>query len=227
MITTVIFDLDDTLYNEIDYCKSGFRAVADYLHEKNQNIPAKQVCQALWAQFEQGNHSRIFNAGLDELGIEYNANFIKELVQIYRNHHPCITLPEQSKEILEQLKEKYTLALLSDGFLPAQQLKVQALDIESYFSAIVYTEQLGREFWKPSPVGYQKILDSLNIEAEQAVYVSDNPAKDFIAPNKLGMTSIQLKNANGVHQNTPQTADASPKHIINSLNELPDLLEKL
>jgi FMN phosphatase YigB (HAD superfamily) len=31
MITTVIFDLDDTLYDEIDYCKSGFMAVAEFL----------------------------------------------------------------------------------------------------------------------------------------------------------------------------------------------------
>jgi len=36
-----------------------------------------------------------------------------------------------------------------------------------------------------------------------------------------------VKNAAGVHQNTPQTADAAPKHTITSLNELPDLLEKL
>ena len=31
MITTVVFDLDDTLYDEIEYCKCGFTAVSKFL----------------------------------------------------------------------------------------------------------------------------------------------------------------------------------------------------
>ncbi|MBN1796540.1 MAG: HAD family hydrolase [Sedimentisphaerales bacterium] len=227
MITTVIFDLDDTLYNEIDYCMSGLRAVAAYLHKTNQNIPAEQIYRALWNQFQKGNRTEIFNAALEELYIDYDEQFIKELVQVYRNHKPDIKLPEESLQILEKLKSLYTLALLSDGFLPAQKLKVQVLGIEKYFKKIIYTEQFGRQFWKPSTKGFEKLIKELNIKAQQAVYVSDNPAKDFIAPNKLGIVSIQLKNTLGVHKNTPQIPEARPKHIINRLNELEDLLQKL
>jgi putative hydrolase of the HAD superfamily len=227
MIKTIIFDLDDTLYNEIDYCRSGFRAVADFLNEKNPKVGSEQIFNELWRQFEKGNHSQTFNTAMVELRISYDIDLIKELVHIYREHNPDITLPQESKEVLETLKDKYTLALLSDGFLPAQKLKVQSLRIGAYFSVMVFTEELGRQYWKPSPVGYQKILDTLKIEASQAVYVSDNPAKDFLAPNQLGMTSIQLLNPDGVHKNEPETEDAAAKHKINSLTELLALLEKL
>ena len=37
MITTVVFDLDDTLYDEIEYIKSGFTAVAEFLAEPPEN----------------------------------------------------------------------------------------------------------------------------------------------------------------------------------------------
>jgi putative hydrolase of the HAD superfamily len=227
MVTTVIFDLDDTLYNEIDYCKSGFRAVADYLHKSNQNITTEQIYRALWNQFQKGNRTQVFDDALEELYIDYDEQLIEELVQVYRSHKPDIKLPEESKRILEKLKSRYTLALLSDGFLPAQKLKVQALGIEKYFKKIIYTEQLGRQFWKPSTVGFEKLLKELNIKAQEAAYISDNPAKDFIAPNQLGIVSIQLKNTSGVHKNIAQTPEAKPKHTINSLKELPDLLQKL
>jgi len=227
MITTVIFDLDDTLYDEIDYCKSGFRAVAEYLHEKKQKITPEQIYQTLWNQFEKGNRTQTFNTALDELGISYDKQFILQLVQTYRNHKPDIKLPELSLNTLEQLKSKYTLALLTDGFLPAQKLKVQALSIEKYFSEIIYTEELGREFWKPSAFGFEKLLDTLNTPVHQAVYVADNPVKDFIAPNKLGIISIQLKCHAGVHQNLPQSRQAHPRHTITTLKELSQLLRKL
>ena len=63
--------------------------------------------------------------------------------------------------VLKTLKKRYKLALLTDGYLPAQRLKVQALGIEKYFQAIVYTEELGREYWKPSTRGFENILKEL------------------------------------------------------------------
>ena len=141
MIETIIFDLDDTLYDEIDYCRSGFTAVADYL-AKSLRIPsADRIFAALWKQFTAGNHTKTFNTALDELAINYDKNFIIELVKTYRNHFPKIKLPADSETLLQQLSDKYTLTLLTDGFLPAQQLKVQALGIEKYFKCIIYTEQ--------------------------------------------------------------------------------------
>jgi len=227
MITVVVFDLDDTLYDEIDYCRSGFAAVAEYLAEPPGVPPAKRIFAALWGQFSAGNHTRTFDAALDELDIEFDSIRVRRLVDVYRNHMPRITLPDESREILDELKKKCTLALLTDGFLPAQQLKVQALGIEDYFASIVYTEQLGREFWKPSSVGFEKIMQDLDVKPENIVYIGDNEKKDFIAPNKLGFSTIHLMRPAGIHTAACDEPGAKAQHEIQRIGQLPALIEQL
>jgi len=227
MITTVIFDLDDTLYDEVNYCKSGFNAVAEFLARLPQAPPAERIFNCLWKQFTAGNRTKTFNTALDDLGISYDDKLIKALIKTYRNHIPKITLPSDSKDVLSQLSEKFTLALLTDGFLPAQKLKVQALGIEKYFKKIVYTEQLGRQFWKPSPVGFEKIIQDLNVKLQNTVYVADNEKKDFIAPNKLGISTIQLIRPARIHTDSSAEPDAAPQYVIHNISQLPALLAKL
>ncbi|MFA5423928.1 MAG: HAD family hydrolase [Phycisphaerae bacterium] len=227
MINTVIFDLDDTLYDEIDYCKSGFAAIADFLHNANPSIPRESFYKAIWNQFENNNRTSTFNAALASFNLPCDEKIINELVAVYREHQPNISLPPDSKKILEQFKGLYNLALLTDGFMPAQRLKAEALGIIDYFSCIVYTEELGREFWKPSPAGFEKILKHFSIHADLSVYVADNVAKDFIAPNSLGMASVRVIRPNTVHSNKSTDPQQAPQHTINSLAELPALLRKL
>jgi len=228
MITTVVFDLDDTLYDEIEYCKSGFAAVAEFLaNPAIAPVETKCISEVLWEQFNAGNHTKTFNAALDELEISYDEKLILELIEVYRRHKPKITLPPDSREVLCELSSKYTLALLTDGFLPGQQLKVQALGIEQYFKSIVYTEQLCREFWKPSPVGFEKILQTFEARPENTVYIADNEKKDFIAPNKLGFATIQILRPARLHTSVCGQTGAAAQHIIRQISQLSALLERL
>lgn len=227
MITTIVFDLDDTLYDEIEYCRSGFSAVAEVLSKQPKAPPAEHIFSALWGQFAAGNRTKTFNAALGELNINYDDKHISELVNIYRNHIPQITLPQDSRDVLKKLKTKYTLALLTDGFLPVQQLKVQSLGIEEYFSCIVYTEKLGRDCWKPSPAGFKKIMQDLDIRPENIVFVADNEQKDFIAPNKLGFLTVQIIRSARIHTEPSQQSDAAAKYIIHQISRLPALLEEI
>ncbi|MHC4455720.1 MAG: HAD family hydrolase, partial [Planctomycetota bacterium] len=160
-----------TLYDEINYCRSGFKAVADFVTKSLGAPNAEHIFNCLCQQFKSGNRKKTFNTALEELGIDYDEKFIGELVKVYRNHTPKITLPADSKDVLSQLKDKFTLALLTDGFLPAQKLKVQALDLEKYFKCIIYTEHLGRDCWKPSPAGFEKIIQTLNAKPQATCYV--------------------------------------------------------
>jgi putative hydrolase of the HAD superfamily len=227
MIETIVFDLDDTLYDEIDYCKSGFAAVAEFIADSAQMPAAGRISECLWRQFSSGNHTQTFNAALEQLGIAYDDEYVRQLVGVYRNHVPKISLPTDSREVLAQLSRQFTLGLLTDGFLPAQQLKVQALGIEAYFGCIIYTERLGRQFWKPSPAGFEKLLETLNTGPQSAVYVADNETKDFIAPNKLGFVTIQLTRPARIHTESGSGPFAAAKHKIHKIGLLPALLAEL
>ncbi|MDD5064268.1 MAG: HAD family hydrolase [Phycisphaerae bacterium] len=227
MITTVVFDLDDTLYDELDYCRSGFKAVALSLSNLVDVLSPEEIFDSLWKQFTAGNHTNTFNAALDDLGLSYDDRLIEKLIETYRSHSPQILLPADSEKVLRQLSKKYTLALLTDGFLPAQQLKVQALKIENYFKCIIYTEQLGRQFWKPSPTGFEKLMQTLNAKPQAIAYVADNEKKDFIAPNKLGFLTVQITRPARIHTSVSDAPNASAKHVISKITQLPALLEKL
>ena len=229
MITTVVFDLDDTLYDEIEYCKSGFAAVAEFLADTRDSslVSRPSFFAVLWEQFTAGNRTKTFNTALEKLSMDYDDKLIGELIEVYRNHKPKITLPQDSRDVLCELSTKYTLALLTDGFLPGQELKVRALGIEKYFKLIVYTEQLGREYWKPSPAGFEKIMQTLGVKPENTVYIADNEKKDFIAPNKLGFLSIQLIRPARIHTDSSAEPDAAAQHTIRQISQLPELLEKL
>jgi putative hydrolase of the HAD superfamily len=236
MITTVIFDLDDTLYDEIEYCKSGFKAVAEFLANRPESASVKTsmtsdtiryISETFWEQFSSGNRTKTFNAALEKLNISHDDQLILELIEVYRHHKPSIKLPHDSRDTLRELSKKYTLALLTDGFLPAQELKVQALGIEQFFKAIVYTEELGRQFWKPSPVGFEKIIQQLGAKPENTVYIADNEKKDFIAPNKLDFATIKILRSARIHTSTCGATEASAQHTITQLSQLFGLLERL
>jgi putative hydrolase of the HAD superfamily len=226
MITTVIFDLDDTLYDEIDYCRSGFAAAAEFLANRLNKSSAGQIFNILWKEFTSGNHTKTFNSALEALNISYDDNLIDDIVDVYRSHIPKIMLPQDSRQILDRLKPKYTLGLLTDGFLPAQKLKVQALGIAEYFKCIIYTEELGRDCWKPSPAGFNKVMDILKTTPENTVYIADNEKKDFIAPNQLGILTIRLIRPRRLHKETTEDSNAHAKYVIRQLHQLPGLLEK-
>ncbi len=224
MITTVIFDLDDTLYDETDFCRSGFRAVAEDVALLSDKHSADEVYGAIWEAFTSGCRGSTFDIALAKLGIPADPAQVGRLVRIYRTHDPTLALPAESRRVLEELKDRHTLALLTDGYMPTQRLKVEALGIARHFQAIVYTEELGREHWKPSPLGFQRLLETLAARPTESVYVGDNEAKDFIAPNRLGLLTIQVLRPARLHHEQAPSPDAAPRRTIDTIGSLTQVL---
>ncbi|MBI9017506.1 MAG: HAD family hydrolase [Phycisphaerae bacterium] len=232
MLECLIFDMDDTLYDEINYCRSGYRVISHAISAMlapgtQRTVSSAEIFDFIWNQFQNGDRSRIFNDTLDNFYIPYDSKVITDLVKIYRDHSPIISLDPADADILTQLRGKYKLALLSDGFLPAQQLKADALGLDKYFDMILFTESIRRDAWKPSPLGYQKILTDLNITTNCWAYIADNETKDFIYPNAAGATSIKLNRPNKVHIKPAPNLQACPQYSIDSLAQLPQILSSL
>lgn len=218
----IVFDLDDTLYPEIDYVRSGFRAAAGRI--AGAACDANAIADKMWRLFHEGRRERIFNTVLAELGLSDDGQIIAELVSVYRCHRPNLKLATPVRKLLAELKKAYRLGLLSDGYLPAQRLKVEALQIAEFFDHIIYTEELGREYWKPSVRAFELMAAALDCPAADCVYVADNPAKDFLAPNQLGWQTIQIKSATGVHGAGNAPADGDAQYVLQDVTELAQIL---
>ena len=92
MITTVVFDLDDTLYDEIDFCRSGFQAGTKFIATLSDKHSPDDILATIWDCFITGNRSSTFDATLRRLDIPYDPNIIGKLVEIIartRQRSPC------------------------------------------------------------------------------------------------------------------------------------------
>lgn len=217
-IEVVVFDMDDTLYPERDYVRSGYRAVAEHLKKRlNRQDP---MGPWMWQRFLSGQHGGAFDALNQHFKLGLTAEDLSDLVTLYREHTPTIRPYGAAADMLRRMRRHFRLGLLTDGFLPAQQLKLQALGLRQSFRAVVFTEHLGRDKWKPAPDGFELIATELGAPHAACCYVADNPAKDFLGPNRLGWRTIQLRWPDQIHADKPAPAGGQPQHVVRSIGEL-------
>ena len=225
----VVFDLDDTLYAERDYVRSGYRAVASHLRQSlgRERLTRDAVAAEdwLWERFCSHTAAGAFDALNETFELALTGRDIGELVAVYRAHRPDIRCVDGAVDMLARLKGRYRLGLVSDGFLPAQQLKLDALGLGGCFDAVIFTEALGREFWKPSPAGFEAIARELGVDHDACAYVGDNPSKDFVAPNALGWLSVQVVRPDQVHAHKSAPREGEARKVVHSWDELVSVIE--
>lgn len=196
MPEAVVFDLDDTLYLEREFVHSGFAAVGKHCRAEFGIFDfAQRACDS----FSAGIRGTIFNEVLTSYGIPVEADTVAKLVAVYREHSPQIRLLNDAEECLRRLHKKVPLALVTDGPSCMQWNKIRALGIEAIFDAIVVTNDLGPEYGKPHPMAFQVVEEKLGKRGPQLVYVADNPAKDFLAPQQLGWQTIRVRRVDGIY----------------------------
>lgn len=217
----VCFDLDDTLYPEYKYVQSAYKAIASYMH-KNFDTDSNEIYNLLWETFNIGNNA------FDNLLKQYplwgnNECAIKKLLHIYRFHNPEIHLDRPTLSTLETFaKSGVKMGIITDGRIITQRNKINALNLTRFVNIenIIISEQTG--FDKTSNQNFITMMRQ-NPKEHHFVYVADNPEKDFLHPNKLGWTTIMLKDQTGknIHpQKIFSAAEFNSKYVINSLPEL-------
>src|SRR5438270_652065 len=88
-IHTLVFDLDDTLFAESEFVRSGFRAAGAWLHQNRGRIGFAGEAERLFAA---GHRGRIFDEALTQLGAPVDPTLVQQLVTVYREHTPHLTL---------------------------------------------------------------------------------------------------------------------------------------
>ena len=221
----VVFDLDDTLYKEIDFLKSGYRKVAE-LVAKQYGCDARAIYDQLLKWYYNGENA--FACLNEEYGF---GNPINEYLDIYRYHHPTITLSEETRVTLSKLKEEdVVLGIITDGREITQKQKVEALGLEQWIPMDMIMINEDKKYFKPSHWSYDRITlkcyEKYSDNDFALFYVGDNTEKDFIAPNQLGWTSIcLLDNGKNIHKQDYNVEKIKlPKKSISYITELIDII---
>lgn len=208
-VKAVVFDLDDTLYSEKEYVRSGYRAVAEVVPE------LKNAENELWEAFLNGEQSIDFILNKYSL---FSEELKQSCLSVYREHSPDIKLYDGAVELLEELRSRgIKTGIITDGRPIGQRAKIDALSLKTYVNEIIVTDELGGAcFRKPNDIAFRIMQTRFGVPFDSILYVGDNAAKDFLAPKALGMQWIHFNNYDGLYFDNENCVD----NQVDSFSEL-------
>lgn len=203
----VVLDLDDTLYNEMEYVLSGIRAVTAQINAIYNRTLNTELVDAY-----QGGNRDIWGYACSLLGLPMQTK--ESFLWMYRLHVPTIAMRPEVIAWLDNLKmASAQLAILTDGRSVSQRLKLASLGLADL--PVYVSEEHGSE--KPSPDRFHEIMRRW--PGKSYAYIGDNPRKDFIAPNHLGWLTVGLIDTGiNIHpQRKELERDHAPRYWVDKL----------
>lgn len=183
----VIFDLDNTLYDESLYYKL---VVAKFLKQEKININTKNVINDL----EIFKTKDVLGNILKQLKI-YSNNRQRELFKVYKTLECSICIYKEAAELINFLKlKKIKIGIITNGVIEAQKNKVNCLDLENKVDKIIYARKWGIAHEKPSDKPFIEILKLFKVSNTEAIYIGDNPHTDIMGAKKAKIKCIRFLN---------------------------------
>ena len=140
-----------------------------------------------------------------------------------------LSLYPDGEELIGWLKERgIKTGLITDGNVQVQHNKIRALGLDERLDVVLASYDLGLR--KPDAGVYVYCLEKLSCTPGEAVYVGDNPLKDFIGARKLGMRTARIIRPEGLHmRRTAQEGYDADKtvHLLTELEEWIDSMRKM
>ncbi|MDP0494014.1 MAG: HAD family hydrolase [Fusobacterium sp. JB021] len=192
MIKAIVFDLDNTLYNEADYFRETYKKIGEYLSgilKENSSVIKNELMEIL----ENFGDKRVFDIYIKKRGLDIEVK--NKMIEIYRAADVNIILKKNALNLLKFLRTKHLkIGLLTNGGEKTQVNKIRNLKLENLFDEIVITgKELKREHWKPNKKAFKLILERLRVEPEEIIYIGDNPKTD-LGGLKLKIKTILVNN---------------------------------
>ncbi len=225
----IFFDLDHTLW---DYEKNSEEALNELLLKYKlleAGIPSfvdfaqtfDVINRGLWDQFNKNKISREairtqrFLQILEKFAIK-DANLSETLSDEYLML--CPTKPHVlpfTFEVLEYLKTKYKLHILTNGFKDVQYLKLEKSNLGNFFHTVVTSDSAG--FKKPMASIFKFAIDKAEARMHESIMVGDNLQTDILGARNFGMDQIYFNPRKTKHK-------ASVTHEISCLSDIKQIL---
>jgi putative hydrolase of the HAD superfamily len=98
-----------------------------------------------------------------------------------------VTINPEMVALIESLKDRYKIALLSNAMNPFLRQVMAKHDLERLFDVIVISAEVG--LTKPDPAIYQRVLARLEVPAGESLFTDDNPP-NVLAAQSVGMQAV-------------------------------------
>ena len=220
-VTDIFFDLDHTLW---DFEKNSGLAFNEIFIELNFPFSLdvflklyNPINHAQWKLYRENKITQEdlrfnrLNMTFEKLNYSASIGLIDKISEQYITY--LSTFPhlfEGALELLEVLKNRFRLHIITNGFDKVQQFKIENSGIESFFEFVFTAEKVG--FKKPHPEIFIQSLKTVNTTAEASIMIGDSFEADILGALNQGMQAIHFNSHNEeVHDKCP---------IVYSLAEL-------
>lgn len=215
-IRHVFFDLDHTLWdfdknssltfqkifkiNNLDVELSTFLKVYEPINLKYWKLYREE--KVTKSELRYGRLKDAFNA----IDVEVEDDMINHLSIAYIDYLTTFNhLFEGALDILNYLRDRYHLHIITNGFEEAQERKMNNANIRDYFKTITNSEMVGVK--KPNPKIFNFALDIANASPTESVMIGDSLEADIEGAYNIGMETIyfdykNLNNSNGFNRIT-------------------------
>jgi putative hydrolase of the HAD superfamily len=217
----LIFDLDDTLYDEKKFVYSGFSEVANWISVMSKNS-AIEIFDYMLNDLALNGRGKVFNNALEKY-FQMTVKNVRKCVSIYRLHKPDINLDKDVVDLLLELRKNNKLYIVTDGNKIVQNNKIKSLDVEKYIEKAFITYRYGLKASKPSLKCFEIIKNLEKVNWLDLVYIGDNPNKDFVNLNKVNAITIRV--LQGDYALVKAKEDYDAKFKIDKLTDLNMLIK--
>ena len=212
MYAHIFFDLDHTLWDFDTNSREALFELNDAYNLKSLGVESIEdfiseylvINDQMWELYRKGLVDKEtlrferFHRTLLKFGID-NESVTKGLGIDYSQIAPLKTnLIPDTIEVLNYLKDKYILHIITNGFDEVQGIKMKHSGIEHYFSEVITSEMAGCK--KPDPGIFKHALDLANAQVENSIMIGDNLEADIVGAREVGIDQIYFNPKNIDHR---------------------------
>lgn len=141
-------------------------------------------------------------------------------VKVPEWRHDLETLYPDTKEVLQRLRQNYKIGIIANQDFGTEQ-RLTDFNVRQYIDLIIASAEEGVA--KPNLQIFQIALDRANCKPEEAIMVGDRIDNDIIPANKIGMTTVWIRQGFGGLAE-PHTIDETPNYVIEELTDIYQLI---
>lgn len=173
--STIIFDLDNTLYNEIEYLINAYRFISENISSRNHSCPPNEIFNFILNEFKINGRKNLYQKTVDKFSIgNYSLNE-------FLNDMRIVPIPENSIKINSKLYsfvkdsiDKFNIFIVTNGTLVQQKNKIRSVDIPCKDQIkIIYCDSFGIDKRKPDPYFIEFLTKEFKINRNEMIFIGD------------------------------------------------------
>ena len=206
----LFIDLDRTIYDFDKSTHDTFLELFDKFGLHERGVPFDQFFElykknnvALWGKYREGKVTKKFlnvhrfDITFNQFGINDRA-FAGRFASDYLLNSPLKkALFPNVREVLEYLKGKYTLHIITNGFEEVQKTKLEANDLNKYFATVTTSEEAQAK--KPNKVIFELAFKKAKAKPEESLMIGDDLDVDILGARNVGMDQVYCNYENIPH----------------------------